>query len=298
MRNRLLRALAALLTGVVCSGNAQTQPCGSFVATDYTQGKVFIFEQGKIVWEHEAPLSNDVWVLENGNLLFTTGNGVLEVTRDKDTVFCYRSASRIFACQRLADGNTFIGECNAGRLLEVTPRGEIARCVSILPEGVTNAGSAFMRNARRLDDGHYLVAHYGGGRVVEYDERGREVWSVEAGGGPHSVIRLPDGNTLVAIADADDNPRIVEYDPQGREVWRLTNDDLEGRPLRFMSGMQYVEGVGLYLTNWQGHRPRVEAPHLLLVTRDKRVVCTVPPTEGVMTFSSVFVPQSGGRIRH
>lgn len=27
-----------------------------------------------------------------------------------------------------------------------------------------------MRNARKLENGHYLVAHYGGKRVVEYDE--------------------------------------------------------------------------------------------------------------------------------
>lgn len=39
------------------------------------------------MWEHDAPLSNDIWVLDNGNLLFTKGNGVLEVTRNNDTIF-------------------------------------------------------------------------------------------------------------------------------------------------------------------------------------------------------------------
>lgn len=68
-----------------------------------------------------------------------------------------------------------------------------------------------MRNARKLENGHYLVAHYGGKRVVEYDENGNIYWEVPVSGGAHSVIRLPNGNTLVAVTDMDKNPRIVEF---------------------------------------------------------------------------------------
>ena len=46
--------------------------------------------------------------------------------------------SPIFACQRLKNGNTFIGECNAGRLLEVSPDGNIVSDICILPEGVSD----------------------------------------------------------------------------------------------------------------------------------------------------------------
>jgi len=62
-----------------------------------------------------APSCNDVWILPGGNLLFNTGHGVKEVTRAKEVVFSYESASAIYACQRLANGLTFIGECNSGR---------------------------------------------------------------------------------------------------------------------------------------------------------------------------------------
>lgn len=55
--------------------------CGNFAGADYSQGIVFIMENNKIVWQHEAPESNDLWVLPNGNLLFSIGKGVLEVTR-------------------------------------------------------------------------------------------------------------------------------------------------------------------------------------------------------------------------
>jgi len=99
-----------------------------FVCTDYTQGKVFIVSaEGKIEWEYPATHCNDVWMLPNGNLLFNTGNGVKEVTRDKQVVFNYESKSGIYACQRLANGNTFIGECDSARLLEVSKDGNIVK---------------------------------------------------------------------------------------------------------------------------------------------------------------------------
>ncbi|MGE5499505.1 MAG: hypothetical protein ACM3Q2_15600, partial [Syntrophothermus sp.] len=121
-----------------------------FVCTDYTQGKVFIVEKdGKITWEYPAQDCNDIWMLPNGNLLFNTGHGVKEVTRDKKVVFSYESNSEVYACQRLKNGNTFVGECNSGRLLEITPEGKIFREIKILPEG-KDGGHAFMRNARKL----------------------------------------------------------------------------------------------------------------------------------------------------
>ena len=266
---------------------------GTVYATDYTQGRLLRLDGGQVVWQHDAPLSNDLCLLPDGHLLFTTGTGVLELDARGDTVFRYQSDCHVFACQRLPNGNTFVGECEKGRLLEVSPKGRIVSAVSILPKGAPADDMAFMRNARRLSNGHYLVAHYRGEKVVEYDRRGRAVWTVSTPGRAHSVIRLENGNTLVSIADANKNPRIEEYDPDGRRVWQLTNDDLPGRPLRFMSGMQYLEGRGLLLTNWQGHGSQSTQPHMMLVDRNKHIVCTLPTTPGIRTISNVaVVPQT------
>lgn len=273
-------------------------PCETFVCTDYSQGKVFVFEKGKKVWEHDAPLSNDVWMLDNGNLLFTTGYGVLEVTRKNDTIFCYNSKSHIFACQRLANGNTFIGECDAGRLLEVSPDGKIVKELSILPSGMTDGKKSFIRNARKLDNGHYLVAHFGGKKVVEYDENGKIYWEVPISGGAHSVIRLPNGNTLVAVTDMDKNPRIVEINPNREVVWEFSNKDITGSPLKFLSGMQFIPEMGIVFTNWTGHGAKEKVPHMFWVDWNKNVVDVFNPLEGVETFSSVFVPLKNQKIYH
>ena len=272
--------------------------CGNFAGADYSQGIVFIMENNRIAWQHKAPESNDIWVLPNGNLLFSTGKGVLEMTRRNDTVFHYASESPIFACQRLKNGNTFIGECNAGRLLEVSPEGAIVSAVCILPEGVSDGTFAFMRNARKLDNGNYLVAHYGSEEVKEYDPSGKVVWQVRVPGGPHSVIRLPDGHTLVAVADKTQNPRIVELDKQGKTVWELSNKDIPGEPLKFLGGMQYFPDGRLLFTNWVGHVNPEQRSHLFLVDREKNILCTVKNREGIQTMSSVFSLDEKGKSYH
>ena len=268
-------------------------PLHSFYCTDYSGGRILKMEDGKAVWTHDAPLSNDLWVLDNGNVLFTTGNGVLELDSKGDTVFCYNSSSRIFACQRLRNGNTFIGECTSGRLLEVNAKGKVVRAVSIAGEG-EKPDDGYIRNARRLDNGHYLVAHYSGRKVVEYDPRGKAVWQAEVPGGAHSVARMPDGHTLVAATDKDRNPRIMEFDAGGKLVWSLSNSDLEGNPLKFMSGFQYLADSDSFLiTNWQGHNSNPKAPHILRVTRDGKILESFGDNPDFRTVSSIFVPGKG-----
>ncbi len=280
-----------LFSGLLWCGSTTLQAqVQSFAGADYSKGIVFVMDDGKIVWTHPAPESNDIWTLPNGNLLFTVGTGVLETTRQNDTVFYYPSTSAVFACQRLKNGNTFIGECNKGRLLEVSPQGKIVHEVCILPEGVTDGGFAFMRNARRLDNGHYLVAHYGGEKVTEYDRQGRVVWSVDVPGGPHSVIRLPDGHTLVAVADKTQNPRLVELDEQGKCVWEFSNRDVPDHSLKFLGGLQYFSGGRILFTNWVGHVNPEERTHLFLINKKKDILYRLENYEGIQTMSSVCCP--------
>jgi hypothetical protein len=255
--------------------------------SDYNQGKVFLVSvQGQVEWEYPAPNCNDLWVLSNGNLLFVTGHGVKEVTRDKKVVFDYESKSEIYACQRLADGNTFIGECNAGRLLEVDRAGKIVKQVRLLPEG-KDGGHLYMRNARRLPDGHYLVAHYGQQVVKEYDSDGKVVREIRAPGGPHSVIRLANGNTLIACADMDKRARVFEVDKSGATVWQVAGDELPGVSLKFMTGLQRLPNGNTVMTNWLGHGQLGKAPHVIEVTPEKKVVWTFADHKTMQTISSI-----------
>lgn len=259
-----------------------------FACADYTQGKVFLVgADGKVEWEHPARSCDELWALPNGNLLFTTGRGVMEVTPAKQVVFNYESKSEIYACQRLANGNTFIGECNAGRLLEVAPAGNIVKEVRLLPAGV-DGGHLFVRNARRLANGGYLVTHYREQVVREYDAEGKVVREIPARGGPHSVVRLPNGNTLIACGDAvKDGARVFEVDGAGRAIWEIKHDELPGIRLKFMTGLQRLPNGNTVMSNWQGHGQFATGPHLIEVTPDKKVVWTFADHKTMRTISSV-----------
>ena len=265
----------------------KTEVQHSFACTDYTQGKVFIISKtGKVEWEYPAENCNDVWILPGGNLLFNTGKGVKEVNRKKEIIFSYESNSEIYACQRLSNGNTFIGECNSGRLLEVNQQGKIVKEIKLLPDG-TDGGHFYMRNARKLNNGHYLVAHYGLDKVCEYDSIGKKIMEIPITGGPHSVIRLPGGNTLIACSDHNGDPGVVEADKNGKIVWQLTKDELPGIQLKFMTGMQCLSNGNLVLTNWLGHNQFGKAPHAFEITRGKKVVWVYNDFTILKTMSSI-----------
>jgi len=271
----------------------------SFAFCDYSQGKVFIMEDGKLVWEHPASESNDIWVLSNGNILFTTGKGVLEMTRGYDTVFCYQSASNIFACQRLENGNTFIAECNAGRLLEISPEGKVVMETRILPDEVNDGGHAFMRNARKLENGNYLIAHYGSEKVTEYNEKGQVINSFDTPGGAHSAVRLPDGHTMVSIADKNNDSRIIELDINGNVVWSLSNKDFTGEPFKFLGGFQYFPDGTIALTNWLGHGKEGSSAHLFIVNKEKKeIIFKIESHEGVKTFSSIHFFNNDNQVSY
>jgi len=268
----------------------------AFVCADYVQGKVFIVSRsGKIECEYDSATNcNDIWVLPNGNLLFNTGHGVKEVTRAKQTVFEYESASEIYACQRLTNGNTFVGECSAGRLLEVNPAGKIVKAICLLPDGA-KGGHTFMRNARRLDNGNYLVAHYGLDVVREFDPAGKVVREIPAAGGPHSVVRLPNGNTLISCADGKGGSRVFEVDMAGKIVWHVQGDELPGVSLRFMAGLERLPNGDTLMANWLGHRHQFgQTADLIEVTPDKRVVWTFSGGSQIKTISSALVLDESG----
>ena len=77
-----------------------------------------------------------------------------------------------------------------------------------------------------LPSGHRLVGNYGERSIVEYDATGREVWRIESlPGGPTSVERLDNGNTLVACTESG---QVLEFDPAKKIVWKAM---VEGRPV-------------------------------------------------------------------
>ena len=135
MKNRIW---AAALVAVVSASLGRAQPTNGheFVCGDYVQNKVMVIgRDGQVKWEYPAPQVCDLWVLDNGNFLFTVGHGVMEVNREKKIVFKYETTSEVFSCQRLPGGNTLVAESTAGRLVIVDPAGKVVKEVPLLQAG-------------------------------------------------------------------------------------------------------------------------------------------------------------------
>ena len=281
--------------GAVTATLAQPEQTGTghrFACVDYSGRKAFIVStNGMVEWEcPDIGTANDLWVLPNGNLLFNTGHGAREITRDKKVVFEYKTTSEVYACQRLPNGNTFIGECNAGRLLDVAPDGKIVKEIRLLPPG-TDGKHLYIRNARRLPNGHTLVTHHGAQVVKDYDADGKVVRTIPAPGGPHSVAALPNGNVLIATGDqrAEGGPRVMEVDPAGKVVWEVKNGDLPGIKLAFMTGFHRLPNGNTVMSNWLGHGKFGTAPQVIEVTPDKKVVWTFADHKTMRTISSIQI---------
>ena len=61
-----------------------------YIGEDYN--KMFLVNDGKVIWTYPTGKGNeydDVWMLSNGNILFTRMQYVAEITPDKKVVWRY-----------------------------------------------------------------------------------------------------------------------------------------------------------------------------------------------------------------
>lgn len=246
----LAAATGMLLPGSSPAGDAggevRGQLKGKVLATG--GGRVFIFDRtGKVLWQHRGGNVHDVWMLPNGNVLFADG-AVKEVSpATGKVVFQYKpkvtKGGGAYACQRLANGNTLIGENATGRVLEVDKRGNIVFELQVKPYKPGNHHN--MRMARKLRNGNYLVCQSGPHLVREYTPAGKIVQEIKVHTIAFSAVRLDNGNTMVGYLD-----KITEFDPRGNKVWEFTSKDIPGVHIGKMCGIHVQPNgnvvVGVY----------------------------------------------------
>jgi hypothetical protein len=201
--------------------DAHVLPGGNFLAAEHSGQRVTERDRhGKIVWTHplrSSPVSCQR--LPNGNTFIATYNELLEVTRAGKEVYSYRQKQNmIFSAQKLRDGRIVYAHSNNGIAEMEAATGKEIYAISV-------NGTGGWAGVERLPNRRYLVAAYGGGKVVEVDTSGKVYWEV-AVSSPGYATRLPNGNTLVASIGGN---FVVEYDRGGREVWR---QQTKGRPFR------------------------------------------------------------------
>lgn len=236
--------------------------------------------QSRVEWEYPTALTHDAWKLANGNVLFADGNSVTEVTPDKKVVFQYKAAEQkgggTYACQRLDNGNTLVGENSTGKVLEIDPSGKVVFELQTAP--FRKGDHHNMRIARKLKSGNYLVCHSGAKIVKEYTPKGEVVLEIKPGNIAFAAVRTPAGNTLVASLD-----KIAEYDPAGKVVWSFANTDIPDLTITNMTGIHLLPN-GNIATGCYGAYKAGKGTGLLEITRDKKLVWAYsnPKADGTM----------------
>jgi outer membrane protein assembly factor BamB len=88
---------------------------------------------------------------------------------------------------------------------------------------------------------------------------------------PFTAIRHGEGHTLVCCTNGN---CVVDFDADGKIVWQLTNEDLPGPWLQDPCGGQVLPNGNIVITSYAGGRKDPQAPKLIEVNRDKKVVWT------------------------
>ena len=138
------------------------------------------------------------------------------------------------------------------------------------------------RLVRKLDNRNYLVAHEADGRVREYSPEGRIVWQYDiplfgqerkGGHGPEAfgnqvfaATRLANGNTLIGTGNGHS---VLEVNPAGAIVWKVTQKDLPGITLAWVTRVERLPNGNTLIGNCHAGP---ENPQLIEITPDRKVV--------------------------
>lgn len=260
---------------------------------EYPGRLVEISAEGQLLWEHRAPsLSLMFTMLENGNVFFPHGGdqpGAQEVDRQHNIVWSYTSvAGELLGGERLANGNSLLGEGGPARVVELSPSKQLVRSVPITTKETDPHRQ--IRHVHRLNNGNVLVALEGEGAVREFDANGTAVWAYEGLASVHDAIRLPNGNTLIG---GGQSKRVVEVTPQQEVVWEFGEQDAPGLGLNWITSIQVLKTGNLLVCNWLGEGGGAGV-HAFEVTRDKRVVWMLEG-RGLFTSATTVWALDGGR---
>jgi HEAT repeat protein len=168
--------------------------------------------RGEVLWQMNY---NNIWPvgaqrLPNGNIFLTSGNCLVEMTRNGREVLRYnRPQGDIYAARKFKNGQ-IIYVTNSGIVQRLSGTGKEIKSWHI--PNPTNQGIHI------LDNGNVVYPQQHTNRVYEYNPNGRQVWTATATQ-PAAVWRLPNGHTLISSAWPN---QVVEVDRAGKEVWKAT----------------------------------------------------------------------------
>jgi hypothetical protein len=240
------------------------------MAMEYPGRLVEISAEGQKLWEHQTPsLAVMFNVLPDGHIFYPHGGdarGAQEIDRDHKVVWSYDSpAGELLGGERLANGNSLLGEGGPAKALELDPANSVVRSINVTTGG---AAHVQIRHIHRLPSGNVLLALEGEGVAREIDATGKTVWEYQGIKAIHEAIRLPNGNTLIG---GGESKRLLEVTNAGQIAWEFKASDAPELGLTFVASVQVLNNGDFLVCNWVGAGGGAGV-HAFQVTRDKKIV--------------------------
>lgn len=286
-------------------GNGAAQHPMLYIGEGYN--KMFLVDRGKVVWTYATGPGNeydDVWMLSNGNILFTRMQYIAEITPEKKVVWRFDApaGTEIHACQPIGlDKVLFVVNGLPPRLMVVNIRTGATEVQHVLPaisETDRSSVHAQFRRVRYTAQGTYLLPFLEMNRVVEYDKNFHEIWSYDIPK-PWAAIRLPNGNTLIT----DESDVLTrEVNPKKETVWQVSRADI---PAEYWYGnSQSVTRLANGNTIICSRGGDNHGPQLVEVTPGKKVVWVLRdwkdfgPATAVQILDEPGIPEHPGDSLH
>jgi outer membrane protein assembly factor BamB len=269
--------------------------------------KMFLVNDGKVIWTYQTGGGNeydDVWLLSNGNILFTRMQYIAIITPKKEVVWRYDApaGTEIHGCQPIGlDKVLFVQNGLPPKLKVMNLKTNTVEVEHDLPaKSLTDQKTVHpqYRRIRYTAQGTYLVPCLGVGQVVEYDKNFKEVWKYEIPS-PWAAIRLKNGNTLIT----DEKDKLTrEVNAKGETVWELKADDIpeQYRFINTQTCTRLANGNTIICSRGGSGK----GPQLVEITPDKKVVWVLwdfrelGPATAVQILDDPGVPEIPGESEH
>ncbi len=292
-------------------GNGLAQHPFLYVGENYN--RMSLVNNGKVIWTYSTGKGfefDDVWMLSNGNILFTRMQYIEEITPDKKVVWRYdcnntsgTNHTEVHTCQPIGlDKVMFVVNGLPPRLMVVNTKTGATEVNHVLPFGQAlspNNIHGQFRRTRVTAQGNYLAAYLSENKVVEFDQNFKEVWNYPIRS-PWAALRLKNGNTLIT----DEHDSLTrEVNPKGETVWEFKSSDLPPE-YQFTSAPQTCTRLANGNTIFCSRGNAGKGPQLVEVTPDKKVVWVLQDWKAlgdataVQVLDDPGVPEIPGQSEH
>ena len=242
---------------------------------------ILLVDNGTVIWNYFTGPGgeiDDLWMLSNGNILFTRQFQVEEVTPDKRIIWHYDApaGTEVHSCQPIGLDKVLIVQNGLPPKLMIINKksGKIELQHDLPAESLTDPKTVHpqFRRIRITAAGTYLVPFLKLNKVVEYDKHFNEIWSYNIPT-PWAAVRLHNGNTLI---NDEHGPLVREVNPKSETVWEFTQADLPPNIIlhNIQTSERLANGNTVIFSSTGGVKPedRPNTIQAIEVTPDKKLV--------------------------